>query len=68
MIKSDQIKSDTENDVLADEPHSDKVEAKSEKKSAPPLPSPTSQEGSSSSNNKNSMTVIAVLLLGLLYS
>merc|ERR1719206_1293417 len=68
IIKSDQIKLDTDNDVLAEEPHSDKVEAKSEKKSAPPLPSPTSQEGSRSSNNKSSMPVIAVLLLGLLSS
>ena len=65
MIKSDKVISDTENDVLADEPHSDKVEKKSEDKPAPPLPSPTSQEGSSSSNNKNCMSL---LFLGLLYS
>lgn len=63
MIKSDKVIFDTENDVLADEPH--KVEKKSEDKPAPTLPSPTLQEGSSSSNNKNCMTL---LLLGLLYS
>merc|ERR1719376_1287638 len=65
MIKSDKVISDTENDVLADEPHSDKVEKKSEDKPAPPLPSPTSQDGSSSSNIKDCM---ALFLLCLLYS
>ena len=65
IAKNAKVISDTENDVLADEPHSDKVEQKSEDKSAPALPPPTSQEGSSSLNNKNCMTV---LLLCLLYS
>ena len=57
-----------ENGVLSDEPHSDKVEAKSEDKSAPTPASPTSHEGSNSSNNKNCMAVIAVSILFLLHS
>jgi len=68
MINSDKGESNMENDVLADEPHSDKVEAKKEDKSAPPLATPTSHEESSSSNNKNCMAVIAVSILFLLHS
>merc|ERR1712013_42516 len=68
IINGDKRESSMKNDVLADEPHSEKVEAKSEKKSAPPLPSPTSQEESNSSNDKNCMAVIAVSILFLLHS
>jgi len=70
LIKSDKS-GDTKNDVLADEPHSDKVEKKeaAQVKSKQPVSKPImKQESSCSSCHRNATFAFSLIMLRMMFS